>query len=778
MRSTFTFLFGLLLAGSLGAQSFVDPTTPSDAVPDFSGMPADWELVFSDEFGADSLDLTKWVMDDSPRSRAPRGNDEGTGYIINEWYWRPDNVSVENGNLVLRVDKVDDGIMHTGSVRSDGLYQSRYGYYECRVLIGQADLGTHTAFWMTSAGQANIDSTGHDGAEVDIFESAWYQDYTKAVIHIDGYAEGTRAANTLRYETPGLHNGEYHTFGMMWTEDEIRIYYDGDLGVRGFDTTETIYGEVNGNERFIPRVAQYLWLSNGASFGTPAAGPAPFMDNFTLAENGVLTRAYFDYVRVWQPPSFGCATPELELENFTPENDGGTVAVINNADASGGSHVRMRDVSPGDNITFEICQNVAGYYTLELTHLAFLNFGTWAASVEVEPDVWVDLPGEIDMYSRESRSRSVVLPEIYLPIGNHRVRFTSTGQNAASSNFFGSFDRLDVSISDLPQTCFGAGPGGSVSLTDIDAEDAILNDAEIQSCATARNGEYVRLSTDNVSSVGFIANVAEAGTYALNVGYMSAIDRQAEVVVNGISLGDQTFTDSGRWCFEGGSPGLFTMEIALEAGDNEILIVRSGPPIFVDYLGVAEICESLALPIDLAYFRAVAQQKSVLLTWATASEVDNDFVAVERSTDGLNFTEIGRRDGAGTRDSQSDYELLDEDPQTGLNYYRLRQFDLDGSVNYSEVITVRFSGEVRSGLKIYPTQVKSGSAITVDLTAAEPSTEARQFTIVDQAGREVSSYQLQSSAVHSLRGLSLPPGLYYLTEVGVPASTTRFVVVR
>ena len=69
---------------------------------------------------------------------------------------------------------------------------------------------------------SNVDGTGNDGAEIDIFESAWTSDFTKSVIHIDGYTDGTAQANTKQFNTPGLHNGNFHTWGMWWTYDFIK----------------------------------------------------------------------------------------------------------------------------------------------------------------------------------------------------------------------------------------------------------------------------------------------------------------------------------------------------------------------------------------------------------------------------------------------------------------------------------------------------------------------------------------------------------------------------
>ena len=266
----------------------VDHATPAGAMPLSGGT--GWTLDFSDEFTGTSLDTTKWGIDVSANSRAPRV-DRG----IDDWWWVSDNVSLDgSGNLVLDVVKHDANTMHCGSISSDGKYEPTYGYFEARIKIADTSKDTHTAFWLQGANQGNVDGTGNDGAEVDIFESAWTGDYTKAVVHIDGYG-AQKQASTKQYSTPGLHSG-YHTFGMEWTADYMKIYYDGVL--------KTTYTGI-----WVPRVPEWLWLSCGASFGD--------IGSFQSEANGLLTSACVDYVRVWRHPP---DTTGPTIDSLSPAN--------------------------------------------------------------------------------------------------------------------------------------------------------------------------------------------------------------------------------------------------------------------------------------------------------------------------------------------------------------------------------------------------------------------------------------------------------------------------
>ena len=265
----------------VNSASLVDPTTPSDAQPLIlegegsssrvaapPGSASNWTMTFSDEFNGSSIDGNKWRITNSTKSRNPRPS-KG----IQKWYWRTDHVSVSNGKARLQVSKHNHNTMYCGSIDTKGKFEPTYGFYEARIQVADINKATHTAFWTQGSNMGNVDGTGHDGAELDVFESAWTGNYTKAVIHIDGYGSA-HMANTKQYNTPNLHSG-YHVFGFEWTESNIKIYYDGTFKVQ--------YGG-----KWIPRVPEWLWVSDGASFGD---------GDFTGQPVGVLTAAYVDYVR-------------------------------------------------------------------------------------------------------------------------------------------------------------------------------------------------------------------------------------------------------------------------------------------------------------------------------------------------------------------------------------------------------------------------------------------------------------------------------------------------
>ena len=99
------------------------------------------------------------------------------------------------------------------------------------------------------------------------------------------------------------------------------------------------------------------------------------------------------------------------------------------------------------------------------------------------------------------------------------------------------------------------------------------------------------------------------------------------------------------------------------------------------------------LPITLLNFSAEKKDKSVLLTWSTVSEENNDYFSIERSADGEHFFEIARTHGSGNSSSLHLYSVVDNHPMIGINFYRLRQTDVDGRFTFFEPVKITYENQ-------------------------------------------------------------------------------------
>jgi beta-glucanase (GH16 family) len=190
---------------------------------------------------------------------------------------------------------------------------------EARIKIATTAKGNHTAFWLQGENMGNVNNSGQDGAEIDIFESAWVTDDTKAVIHFDGYG-ADKKNHTIPYDTPGIHNG-YHIFGMLWTENEIRIFYDG-VEVMSTNPNKPFPFTTDPNGYpLVPQVPEWLWLSVGASFAD---------GDFISQPVGLLSDAKVDWVRVFknnQTLSNNIAQ-HIEIEIYPNPTTNGEVYIV------------------------------------------------------------------------------------------------------------------------------------------------------------------------------------------------------------------------------------------------------------------------------------------------------------------------------------------------------------------------------------------------------------------------------------------------------------------
>ncbi len=105
--------------------------------------------------------------------------------------------------------------------------------------------------------------------------------------------------------------------------------------------------------------------------------------------------------------------------------------------------------------------------------------------------------------------------------------------------------------------------------------------------------------------------------------------------------------------------------------------------------------DDAGLPVELLDFTALAQERSVQLDWTTASEINNKGFEVERSLNiDSGFRNIGFVKGNGTTTEQQNYTFNDSDVRKGVTYYyRLKQVDLDGAYDYSDVVSASLKGK-------------------------------------------------------------------------------------
>ena len=126
------------------------------------------------------------------------------------------------------------------------------------------------------------------------------------------------------------------------------------------------------------------------------------------------------------------------------------------------------------------------------------------------------------------------------------------------------------------------------------------------------------------------------------------------------------------------------------------------------------------LPLTLLDFSGKLNGTKVDLSWKTTNENNSSHFNVERSTDGINFILLGRVEAKGFTSSVTNYNLVDPIPVKGLNYYRLKMYDKDGTYIYSKTIIIRISNNIQLTTQIRPNPFTSKIDVYLTLSHNTP----------------------------------------------------------
>ena len=290
--------------------------TVSKFLGEDSLAPAGYSLVWNDEFKGRTIDNAKWRTN-QPRMTAY----DGVGNF-NEGTVR----SVGNGRLLMTAYKNPDTANYNGktylttnSITTENRMSFKYGYLEVRAKVPYK-AGCWPSLWLRSPNAAQTDLTGKDGynMEVDIIEPFGYTDKNGITIHETNKSDEKDHCQAAvgKYEFKNAENlaNEYHTYGFLWTADEMKFYIDGEcfaaytkdtlarMGYKGdFDDTVNI-----------------LFDNQLITSSSPVANEEK--TNTIENNEGSLPAEYsVEYVRLYQKQG-----DVLVLETPTPEKDKNT----------------------------------------------------------------------------------------------------------------------------------------------------------------------------------------------------------------------------------------------------------------------------------------------------------------------------------------------------------------------------------------------------------------------------------------------------------------------
>jgi hypothetical protein len=195
-------------------------------------------------------------------------------------------------------------------------------------------------------------------------------------------------------------------------------------------------------------------------------------------------------------------------------------------------------------------------------------------------------------------------------------------------------------------------------------------------------------------------------------------------------------------------------------------------------IGIGNISfqRAVALPLTLTSFNGALNSNTVQLNWSSAQEENLDKYIVEKSMDAVNWQPMTTVKAAGNSTSTKEYNVTDVNAAP-VNYYRLKQVDMNGNFTYSTVIRIRANND-KTGIKLYPNPAINTATLTIN----SDNKQAAHIKLYNQAGIQL--LHLQRPLIAGSNNITIPginnllAGAYLIRvedETGNKIGLTQFI---
>ena len=201
------------------------------------------------------------------------------------------------------------------------------------------------------------------------------------------------------------------------------------------------------------------------------------------------------------------------------------------------------------------------------------------------------------------------------------------------------------------------------------------------------------------------------------------------------------------------STGTYTLEVFMRVTTNgvdaaaEIFDNNGGS----NYIATFEVTSTMPVRFAAVLVNTVKDGNQV--TFSTSSETNNSHFEIERNTSSRQWLKLGSIEGAGTTQAKQDYIFFDSQPALGLNYYRIKQVDFDGTFSYSQIVSANWVDKPK--ISLYPNPASE----QVQINGFGSNEEEVTVEVVDLTGK-IMLRQIWNQIAIDLQ--SVPAGLYIL----------------
>ncbi|MEL6659566.1 MAG: T9SS type A sorting domain-containing protein [Bacteroidota bacterium] len=201
------------------------------------------------------------------------------------------------------------------------------------------------------------------------------------------------------------------------------------------------------------------------------------------------------------------------------------------------------------------------------------------------------------------------------------------------------------------------------------------------------------------------------------------------------------------------STGTYSLEVYMRVTTNG---VDAATEIFdnnssMNYIATFEVTS--AMPVRFATVLASTVKDGNQLSFSTSSETNNSHFEIERITDSRQWHKLGSITGAGSTQTKQDYTFFDAQPALGLNYYRIKQVDFDGTFSYSQIVSANWAD--KPIITFYPNPVYD----QIQINGLGSTEEEIMVEVLDLSGK-IMLRQVWHQTNIDLQ--NVPAGLYIL----------------
>ncbi len=226
---------------------------------------------------------------------------------------------------------------------------------------------------------------------------------------------------------------------------------------------------------------------------------------------------------------------------------------------------------------------------------------------------------------------------------------------------------------------------------------------------------------------------------------------------------------------------LYKTYITYNAGNNWIDLSNDVPTGFSGFSAITDIIgyaggsiglilrydDTTYIPVKLISFEGRTQNNKIILTWQTASELNNKGFEIEKSFDKENWFTLGFVEGGGTTTNLNYYSFTDNEIPSEIQYYRLKQLDFNGSFEYSKVIEVNSDLTITS-YQLFQNYPNPFNLLTI-INYQVPVKSQINISIYDIKGEKilelVNEEKEKGLYKTALENVKLPSGIYFVRMI-------------